>query len=161
MSIDSAIEIKLDKRLLLINGLATGLIGSGVALGIFQLTEKEPSFSRWAIMFFACALAIVITLFVQLKFGTYDYLSVTISDKEITGSSGEAFAKNKVTFALNEIDVDKTNKTSLAPLSFAEKFWSGKKRYIWSINGQKILIVKSLFSSEQIKMLSEKTGCII
>lgn len=172
------IEIKPDRQLIWKFKLFDGLAGIGFGTGFVSLISFllfqnayqnhldeliKNALLLWVIMFACSAFAFVLARLIQakLKPEIFDVLSVTISDKEIAGfSNAHAFTPQRVTFVLSDIDVDKTsNKQTKLP--FIKQLWQGSRRYIWSKNGQKIVIEKALFSDEQIKTLSEKTGCTI
>jgi hypothetical protein len=180
MSTKAIIEIKPDKRLIWKFKLLDGLIGIGFATGFLSLLQFllfkntyqdhlneliKNGVLLWTIMFACCSFAFVLTRLIQAKLKPefLDVLSVTISDKEINGFSNNihVFTPVRVTFALSEIDIDKTNSIFSANISGMKRLWQGNRKYIWSMNGQRILIEKSVFSSEQIKILSKKIGCAI
>jgi hypothetical protein len=172
------IEIKPDRKLVWKFKLLDGLVGIGFGTGFvspIQFLLFQNAYQNhldeliknvlllWVIMFACSAFVFVLARLIQakLKPEIFDILSVTISDKEIAGfSSAHAFTPKRAIFALSDIDVDKTS-SKQTKLPFVKQLWQENRKYIWSKDGQKIVIEKSLFSDEQIKILSEKTGCTI
>jgi hypothetical protein len=82
-------------------------------------------------------------------FDQYDY-AVTIRNGQIMGSNGRR--SSQVIFSLEQIDKARTTQLS---------WWQrlSERRYIWSMDGQRVVVLTWYFSRAQVRKIFELAKC--